>query len=109
MLELLQKYALAANSRYCVLTGSAGNGKTNLLCSISELIIRTKQSVVFINSRDVESDLLEYYFNALKVPELLLKNKSIYLWLENRLLEVQRKYQYIIIDAINEIIIIVLL
>ena len=102
MLELLQKYALAANSRYCVLTGSAGNGKTNLLCSISELIIRTKQSVVFINSRDVESDLLEYYFNALKVPELLLKNKSIYLWLENRLLEVQRKYQYIIIDAINE-------
>lgn len=28
-------------------TGSAGNGKTNLLCSISELLVNLKQTTIF--------------------------------------------------------------
>ncbi|MBQ9550024.1 MAG: hypothetical protein IJU87_04350 [Lachnospiraceae bacterium] len=44
--------AEAAQSRYYVLTGSAGNGKTNMLCSITELLIHLKQGVVFSAALD---------------------------------------------------------
>ena len=50
-LNKLEKYVQSAMSRYLILTGSAGNGKTNLLCSISELIMKLKQAVVFITAK----------------------------------------------------------
>ena len=48
-LETLKKYAQAIKRRYLILIGSAGNGKTNLLCSIAELSIKIKQPTFFIN------------------------------------------------------------
>ena len=53
-LEELQNKSKAAANNYLVLTGSAGNGKTNLLCSISELAIKLGHAVVFLNSREIE-------------------------------------------------------
>lgn len=100
--ELLQQYTKAANGRYLVLTGSAGNGKTNLLCSISELLIKLKEAVVFINSRDIEGDVLGFLFNELRLPEIYKKHRGLYIGLVNLLLTIQRKYFFIIIDAINE-------
>lgn len=56
-LNKLAKFTQSAMSRYLILTGSAGNGKTNLLCSISELIMKLKQAVVFITAREIKSNL----------------------------------------------------
>lgn len=101
-LESLRQYIKAANGRYLVVTGSAGNGKTNLLCSISELLIKLKEAVIFLNSRDIKGDILGFLFNELKLPEIYKKQAGLYLRLVNFLLTIQRKHFFIIIDAINE-------
>lgn len=98
----LLQYSKAANGRYLILTGSAGNGKTNLLCSISELLVNLKQTTIFLNAREVEGDILGFVFNELGLPDLYKKHKDIYLYLVNLLLTIQNKHLFIIVDAINE-------
>lgn len=98
----LVQYCKAANGKYLILTGSAGNGKTNLLCSISELLINLKEATIFLNSRDIEGDILDFLFSELGLPDLYMKHKEIYLYLVNLLLTIQHKHLFIIIDAINE-------
>lgn len=87
---------------YLILTGSAGNGKTNLLCSISELLVNLKQTTIFLNAREIEGDILDFIFDELGLPDLYKKHKEIYLYLVNLLLTVQNKFLFIIVDAINE-------
>ena len=98
----LVQYCKAANGKYLILTGSAGNGKTNLLCSISELLINLKEATIFLNSRDIEGDVLDFIFSELELPDLYKNYKDIYLCLVNVLLTIQNKYLFIIVDAINE-------
>lgn len=102
ILGYLHRYSKAANSKYFILTGSAGNGKTNLLCSISELLISLKEAVVFLNARDIEGDVLEFLFYKLKLPETYRKHKDMYLYLVNLLLTIQHKHLFVVVDAINE-------
>lgn len=92
----------ATNRKYFILTGSAGNGKTNLLCSISELLINLKEPTIFLNARDIEGDVLAFLFCELKLPDIYKKHKDIYLSLVNLLLTIQNKHLFIIVDAINE-------
>ncbi len=92
----------ATNRKYFILTGSAGNGKTNLLCSISELLINLKEAIIFLNARDIEGDVLPFLFCELNLPEIYKKYKNIYLYLVNLLLTIQNKHFFIIVDAINE-------
>jgi len=101
-LGAIQQYIKAANGKYLVVTGSAGNGKTNLLCNISELLIKLKEVVVFLNSRDIDGDVLAFLFNELKLPVIYKKHTGLYLGLVNLLLAIQYKHLFIIIDAINE-------
>lgn len=101
-LESLVQYCKAANGRYLILTGSAGNGKTNLLCSISELLINLREATIFLNSRDIEGDILDFLFSELGLPDLYMKHKEIYLSLVNLLLTIQHKHLFIVVDAINE-------
>lgn len=98
----LQYFVKAANSNYIVLTGSAGNGKTNLLCSIAELAIKLKQPVLFLNSRDVDKDIDDYIIEKLKAPDFWKKHKEIYFWFVNVILWLRRKHLFILIDAVNE-------
>jgi len=91
-----------ANRKYFILTGSAGNGKTNLLCSISELLIKLKEGIIFLNAKDIKGDVLEFLFLELKLPDIYKKHRNMYLYLVNKLLTFQRKHLFIIIDAINE-------
>lgn len=102
ILGSLLQYSKAASGKYLILTGSAGNGKTNLLCSISELLVNLKQTTIFLNAREVEGDILDFVFNELGLPDLYKKHKDIYLYLVNLLLTVQNKHLFIIVDAINE-------
>ena len=98
----LVQYCKAANGKYLILTGSAGNGKTNLLCSISELLINLREVAIFLNSRDIEGDILNFLFSELGLPDLYMKHKESYLYLVNLLLTIQHKHLFIIVDAINE-------
>lgn len=102
ILGYLHRCSKAANSKYFILTGSAGNGKTNLLCSISELLISLKEAVIFLNARDIEGDVLEFLFYKLKLPETYRKHKDMYLYLVNLLLTIQHKHLFVVVDAINE-------
>ena len=101
-LQELHYYANAANRKYLVLTGSAGNGKTNLLCSISELAIKLGHSVLFLNSRDIKGDIDNYILGCLNVYEPLTKFKHIFFWFINSALYLKNKKFIIFIDAINE-------
>ena len=101
ILGSLLKYSKVANGKYLILTGSAGNGKTNLLCSISELLVNLKQTTIFLNAREIEGDILDFIFDELGLPDLYKKHKEIYLYLVNLLLTVQNKFLFIIVDAIK--------
>lgn len=101
-LECLQRYSKAANRRYFILTGSAGNGKTNLLCSISELLVSMKEPTIFLNSRDIEGDIIEFIFHKLGIHDVFRKHKYIYLYIINLILFFQGKHLYVIVDAVNE-------
>ena len=102
MLGSLLQYSKVANEKYLILTGSAGNGKTNLLCSISELLVNLKQTTIFLNAREVGGDILDFVFDELGLPDFYKKHKDIYLYLVNLLLTVRNKFLFIIVDAINE-------
>lgn len=101
-LQELQSFVQASNRNYIVLTGSAGNGKTNLLCSIAELAINLKQPVLFLNSRDIDGNVIEYILDSLRVQEQLKKHSEMYFRILNTLLCIRRKNFFIIIDAVNE-------
>lgn len=101
-LQELQSYVQASNRNYIVLTGSAGNGKTNLLCSIAELAIKLKQPVLFLSSRDIDGTVIEHILNSLRVQKLLIKHSKVFFRTLNTLLCIWRKHFFIIIDAINE-------
>ena len=81
MLRSLLQYSRGANGKYLILTGSAGNGKTNLLCSISELLVNLKQTTIFLNAREIEGDILDFVFDELGISDLYKKHKEIYLHL----------------------------
>ena len=102
VLNKLAKFTQSAMSRYLILTGSAGNGKTNLLCSISELIMKLKQAVVFITAREIKSNLEQYILECLQVPQFIKDHPRLYWKVENILLGIRQKYFYIVIDAVNE-------
>lgn len=101
-LQELQSFVQASNRNYIVLTGSAGNGKTNLLCSIAELAINLKQPVLFLNSRDIDGTVIEYIQDSLRVQEQLKMHPKVYFRTLNTLLAIRGKHFFIIIDAINE-------
>ena len=101
-LNTLRQFAKASNRRYLILTGSAGNGKTNLLCSISELLINVEEAVLLLNAGSIKGDVDEVLLNALKVPQQIRTRRKYYYALINAILFIRRKHLFIVIDAINE-------
>ena len=101
-LEELENESKAAAYDYLVLTGSAGNGKTNLLCSIADLAMKVGQAVVFLNSREIDTDVDTYILNRLNIHKWLIKHKRLYFHFVNAILRLWRKKLFILIDAINE-------
>jgi len=99
-LEKLKTKTEFALNRYIILTGSAGNGKTNLLCSLVELIIDSGKPCVFINSKDVKKDISAYFEERLS---FFGKKRFKWQWFIQRLIYmIFCKKIYIVIDAINE-------
>jgi hypothetical protein len=92
------------NTNYLLTIGSAGNGKTNLLCSFSETVIKHNQPCIFIDAKEIKGNIDELIFELFNIPknwkfkilpELFLKFYSI-------LLILNRKFIFVIVDAINE-------
>lgn len=100
-IENLQMRFNMIKNKCILLVGSAGNGKTNLLCKISEIAVRNNIPVLLINARDIDTDCKEYIIDSL--PNFPGKSHAgLYLRLISVMLAIQRKNFYILIDAINE-------
>ena len=99
-LEKLNKRLEFLNSRYIVLTGSAGNGKTNLLANFAEMLIDKKKICIFLNAKDINGNIRKYFENILN------KNNYRYFkgfWKIQKLIcKIFKRQIYIVIDAINE-------
>lgn len=100
-LKLLYEQCEMAQARAMVVVGSAGNGKTNLLCKTVETIMANKQPCLFINARNINKNCYDYIAGQL-LPEFLVAYSPLYLRVVSFLLAFQRKKFYIVIDAINE-------
>ncbi|MDR1797241.1 MAG: hypothetical protein LBR44_07310 [Clostridiales Family XIII bacterium] len=85
-----------------LLIGSAGNGKTNLLCSIAETATNNKMPCIWIDSRDIKGNCYEHIIKQLELPKIFVKTPFVYLRLTSVILGIQRKKMIIIIDALNE-------
>ena len=99
--ELLD-YISKIKSKNLILIGSAGNGKTNLLCRATELLIKNKYPCLLINSRDVDETVQEYIIKRLPLFWRPKNHPTWFLFLVNILLKLRNKHFFIVIDAINE-------
>ena len=100
-LSMLYTRCELLKAKNLVVVGSAGNGKTNLLCSLVENIINNNAPCLFINSRDIDCDCYDYVVSKL-LPESLINAKKVFLTVISGLLLLSNKYFFVVIDAINE-------
>lgn len=102
-IEHLQELISMISEKNIILVGSAGNGKTSLLCRISEIIIANKMPCLLINARDIKEDCVSYVMGKLFPSKHIDGKKEKYLLrLVSIILSLQRKHLYILVDAINE-------
>lgn len=99
-LETLKSKAEFARNKYIVLTGSAGNGKTNLLCNIAELLVESGRICLFMNAKDITTDVQTYFENKFRIFNQNIF--SVYWPLQQLLCWLFNRTVYIIVDAINE-------
>lgn len=97
----LRKKAEYIKNNYVILSGSAGNGKTNLLCSFSELLFSLKYPCVFMNAKEVDNDVEQYFEEQLNFLKIVKKHEKCMLGVEI-LSRLKFRPTYVIIDAVNE-------
>lgn len=85
-----------------IIVGSAGNGKTSLMCRATEMAMANKYPCLLINSRDVEVNTVDFIVNKLPLLGKVKSHPTWFLRVINRLLWLKRKHLFIVIDAINE-------
>ena len=85
-----------------IIVGSAGNGKTSLMCRATEMAISNKYPCLLINSRDVEVNIVDYIVEKLPLLGKVKNHPVWFLKVINALLWLKRKHFFIVIDAINE-------
>lgn len=101
-LNELMEYCKVASQNSVILTGSAGNGKTNLLCEFSKMVMNTGNICAFVEARKIKSECTNYFEKQYFTKNLRITQTVSWLWLQNILLYFRRKYLFILIDAINE-------
>ena len=100
--ELITKFLKAMQSNCMLIKGTAGNGKTNLLCNTVQHIIRINNPCIFINSRDINKDVKEYVLNQLQISEFLKTKLPFNIFgILNIILKLKRKNLYVVIDGIK--------
>ena len=89
------------NSNYLLIKGTAGNGKSVMLCSVADMLLLNGETTLFFNARDIKSDLFKYICERL-IPARIESAFKIYWNIKVFLHWLLRKNIYILIDAINE-------
>lgn len=84
-------------SNFILIKGTAGNGKTNLVCNTVDLLLKLKKRAIFINAKDVQVSFRDYLLSRLNLYYPLKKIASGIYSLFFKCFET-----YIVIDAINE-------
>ena len=100
-IDNIEKMASYLDSKYLVITGTAGNGKSMMLCSVADLLLSKKETVFFLNARDIKENLVSHLAKIVMSEKL----KSVFaIWwnLQGLIHSVIKKNIYIIVDAINE-------
>ncbi len=100
-IDNIDKMASYINSKCIVITGTAGNGKSMMLCSVADLLASKKETVLFFNARDIKENFLSYLAKNV-ISESLKKVFSIWWNLQNVIHFFINKDIYILVDAINE-------
>ena len=100
VLHEMQIKAETMNTNFVVMVGTAGNGKTNMLCSFSELLMKMGKRCVYINGKEITEDVEEYMWKCFGIWQRLDSDtfRSFYL----KFLCKTNRELYFIIDAINE-------
>ena len=101
--EQLLSYCSKMESKNMIVVGSAGNGKTSLLCRATEMAIKYKYPCLMLNSRDIENkNVVDYISEKLPLVWRVNNHPLWFLRIMNFVLHFSRKYLFIIIDAVNE-------
>lgn len=98
----LEKYCEIIENKVLLLIGSAGNGKTSLLCKTAEMAMSNNRACLFLNARDIDGNCLDYVISKMPLPLKTTKYHKLFIFFINILLWLKKKNFYIIIDAINE-------
>lgn len=100
-IKKIEKLASYLDSKYMIITGTAGNGKSMMLCSVAELLVSKKSNVIFFNARDIQENLISYLIKNV-MHEKLIKVFELWWNLQEIIHMIMKKDIYIIVDAINE-------
>lgn len=100
--EELLSYCAKIECKNLMVVGSAGNGKTSLLCRATETVIGNKYPCLLLNSKDIEKNAVDYIFDKLPLVWRVKNHPTWILRVINVFLAIRRKHFFIIIDAINE-------
>lgn len=99
--NLLQDVKLV-REKYCHLTGGAGCGKTNLMCSLAEAALARRYPCILVCASDIKGDVSQAISKALNLPSFMSDHANIVFFMTNLLCLIRRKKMVIMIDAINE-------
>ena len=99
-LEQIDSAVSYLGKNFMIITGTAGNGKSMMLCSLAEQLVNGRDTVLFLNARDIKEDFNSYLIKL----GVFHKEKHVYAWwkLQGFLHLISNRYIYIIVDAINE-------
>ena len=100
-IDNIEKMASYLDSECLVVTGTAGNGKSMMLCSVADFLARKKETVLFLNARDIKENLISYLAKNV-MSEKLRRVFTIWWNLQGITHSIVNKDIYILIDAINE-------
>ncbi|MBE6824749.1 MAG: ATP-binding protein [Ruminococcaceae bacterium] len=101
-LNLLLEYCDMLMAKNVIAVGTAGNGKTSILCRLAELINANKAPCFLFNAKEIKKDCVQYFLDKLPVSKLNVKHKNLFLYFMMFLLWLRKRYMYVLIDAINE-------
>lgn len=98
----LLSYCAKIESKNMIVVGSAGNGKTNLMCRAAETAIANKIPCLLLNSKEVDGKAIDFILDKLPFTSKIKNHPAWFLRTINTLLWATRKNLLILIDAINE-------
>lgn len=102
LLKRFSYYNQLYDKNAILIKGNAGSGKTNLICNYVDYLNKRKAHFIYVNAKDVNGSLEEYFCNSFFNKNFPNKIKTVSLYLHWLILRLFRKKIFIIIEAINE-------